>query len=88
MPDITKLTWPLNIALAGLVFAIFALIHNTHYIAYGFATFVYGVTGHLIGQIGDYWVKEKKWNNLFLFSTLGLITVLWIASLWIYYSFL
>jgi len=48
IPDITKLTWPLNVALAATVFSVFALIYNVNFIYYGFLTFLYGVLCHLI----------------------------------------
>jgi hypothetical protein len=46
--DLNKLTWQLNVALMGGVFAIFSLIYNDYYIYYGLVTFVFGVINHIV----------------------------------------
>jgi hypothetical protein len=85
MPDLTKITWQLNIALAGAVFSIFALIHNTYYIYYGFLTFLFGAIGHFIDLVFALWLVNKKWRLPAFFTTQGLLFVSWIVALvWIY----
>lgn len=85
IPDLTKLTWPLNIALVGAVFSIFALIYNVYYLQYGFFTVVYGVIGHQLDNIGTFWLKDKSWKNSFVFISQIILTVIWICLLVIIY---
>jgi hypothetical protein len=85
MPDLTKVTWPLNVALAGVVFSIFSLINDTHYIYYGFITVLFGVTGHFIDQIFAFWLVNKRWRFPVLFILQALLIIGWVVSLiWIY----
>lgn len=86
LPDITKLSWPFNVALAGAIFSVFALIYNTNYIAYGFVTFIYGILGHLADTTVRFWLQEKSWKYAFLYSTQLVLTFLWILILWLFYS--
>jgi len=81
LPDITKLSWPLNVALAAAVFSIFALIYNTHYIYYGFLTFLYGVLCHLVDTTYNFWLKEKGWKSWFVFISQFILTGLWVILL-------
>lgn len=85
IPDITKLTWPLNIALIGATFSVFALIYNPHYIYFGFITFVFGVIGHLIDNMYSFWLKEEGWKPKFVFISQIILTGLWILTLLIIY---
>lgn len=78
IPDFTKLHWQLNIALLGAFFSIFSLIYNTHYIYYGFFTFVYGVIGtSLLPAIEKLHPKNILRNYLIIQS---LLTIFWIVS--------
>ncbi len=86
IPDITKLTWPLNVALVGATFSVFALIYNVHYIYYGFITFIYGVLCHLVDTMYVYWLKEKGWKPWFVFIFQVMLTGIWIALLSIIYK--
>lgn len=85
IPDITKLTWPLNVAFVGAAFSVFALIYNVHYIYYGFITFVYGVICHLVDTMYNSWLKEKGWKPKFVFISQIVLTALWIMILLIIY---
>ena len=80
IPDVTKLTWPFNVALIGAVFSIFSMIYNVQYINYGFITFVYGIVGHLIEMIGSFWV-EKTFYVRFVFISQIILTFIWIIIL-------
>lgn len=86
IPDITKLTWPLNVALIGAVFSVFALIYNIHYIYYGFITFVYGIICHLIDAIGSFWLESSSQKYNFVFISQISLTVFWIVFLLIIYK--
>jgi len=46
--DLNKLTWQLDVAIAGGIFSIFSLIYRPEYIYYGLLTFAFGVVGHVI----------------------------------------
>lgn len=81
IPDITKLSWPLNVALIGAVFSVFALIYNIHYIYYGFMTFILGILCHLIDTAYNFWLKEEGWRSRFVFIFQFLLIVLWIMVL-------
>ena len=85
IPDLTKLTWPFNIALVGAVFSIFALIYNPVFIYYGFLTFLYGILGHLADMIGCFWLKDSTWSTRFVFTSQIILTELWIGTLLIIY---
>lgn len=85
IPDITKLTWPLNIALIGAVFSVFALIYNPYYIYFGFITLVFGVIGHLIDNMYNSWLKEEGWKPKFVFISQIILTGVWILTLLIIY---
>ena len=79
VPDFTKLTWQLNIALISAIFSIFCLIYNDKYIYYGFFTFLYGVIGaSLLPAVEQAFPNEKYKNYLIVQS---LLTVIWISVL-------
>ncbi|OGK64498.1 hypothetical protein A2313_04870 [Candidatus Roizmanbacteria bacterium RIFOXYB2_FULL_41_10] len=78
LPDITKLTWPLNVALIGSIFSIFALIFNPQFIYYGFITFLYGILCHLVDVSYNFWLKKEKWNPSFVFISQFVLSVLWV----------
>ncbi len=86
IPDITKLTWPLNVALAAAVFSIFALIFNPLFIYYGFLTFLYGILCHLVDTTYNFWLKEKSWKPWFVFASQFVLTVGWVILLLIIYK--
>lgn len=81
IPDITKLTWPLNVALAASVFSIFALIFNPYFIYYGFLTFLYGILCHLVDTSYNFWLKEIGIKSPFVFVSQLLLTAGWILLL-------
>lgn len=85
VPDFTKLTWPLNVALVGAVFSVFALIYNVSFIYYGFITFAYGVMCHLADTTYNFWLKDKGWKSKFVFVSQIMLTLLWILILLIIY---
>lgn len=85
IPDLTKLSWPLNVALVGAVFSVFALIYDVHYIYYGFMTFIYGVICHLLDVTYNFWLKEKDWKPGFIFISQIVSTGIWIILLFIIY---
>jgi hypothetical protein len=55
IPDLTKYSAPILVAVGGLVFAIFALIHNERYIGLGLITFAYGLVAH--------WMDNAYWDQ-------------------------
>jgi hypothetical protein len=75
--DITKLSWPMNVALAATVFSVFALIYNIGFIYYGFVTFIYGIAAHLVDMIGSNWFKNSK----VVYISQIIFTLLWIVIL-------
>jgi hypothetical protein len=79
VPDFTKLTWQLNVAIIGAIFSVFCLIYNDKYIFYGFFTFVYGVVGSSLLPAIEHAFPKRVWRNyLVVQSTL---TVIWIGVL-------
>lgn len=81
IPDLTKLTWPLNVALTGAVFSVFALIYNTHFIYYGFLTFLYGIACHIVDNMYSFWLKDKSWGVKFVFLSQIVSTFFWVFLL-------
>jgi len=82
LPDFTKFTWQLNIALLATIFSIFSLIYNDYYIYYGFFTFVYGLIGaSLLPAIETLFPYNILRNYLMVQS---ILTVIWIASCLLY----
>lgn len=81
IPDLTKLTWPLNVALSGAVFSVFSLIYNTYFIYYGFFTFIYGIACHLVDTMYSFWLKDKSWGVKFVFLIQIAFTVIWVLLL-------
>lgn len=85
LPDFTKLTWQLNIALLGAVFSIFALINNTYYLYYGFLTFLFGAIGHFLDLMFAIWFVNKPWRLPAFFLIQSVLFIAWVVSLiWIY----
>lgn len=78
---IPKLSWPLYVALAGAVFSIFALIHNPHFIYYGFLTFLCGILCQFIDATYNFWLKKKCWKPLVVILQ-ALLVLVWIFSLY------
>lgn len=66
IPDLTKLTWQLNIALIGAVFSVASLIYNETYIYYGFVTFLYGVLGHILDILTSQFSGKSKYLWFFV----------------------
>lgn len=85
IPDLTRLSWPFNVALIGAVFAIFSLMYDTYFIYYGFFTVVYGILCHLFDLMYGFWLKEKKWGTGFTFLSQGIATILWVLTLICFY---
>ncbi len=56
--NLNDFTWQLNVGLMGATFAVFSLIYNEYYIYYGFMTFVFGVSGHVVYKFFE-WVFIK-----------------------------
>ena len=77
-PDITKLTWQLNVALAGGIFAVFSLIYNPNYIYYGFITFLYGVIAHFIDILFRHIPDEKNCKYPTFFILQSILMISWI----------
>lgn len=81
--NLNQLTWHLNIALTGLVFAIFCLIYNEYYIYYGLFTFVLGVAGHIFYKL-IYWISEddekNKFFGIYYLFNIASVTI-WLHSL-------
>jgi hypothetical protein len=79
IPDITKLTWPLNVSVMGAIFSVFALIYDKNFIYYGFLTFLYGILCHFTDTIyRSYSNSIKPWH---VFVAQGILTVVWISLL-------
>ena len=86
IPDFTKLTWHLNIAILGSVFSIFALINDTSFIKYGFITFVYGVVGHFLFTMHETIFKNKSYGLNLFFVTQAVLMAVWIGILVFIYN--
>jgi len=85
IPDFTKISWPMNVALMGAVFSVFALIYRPEYIYYGFITFVYGIISHINSLICDTVSKDKGWKFLLFYLVQFILTTVWLGVLiWIY----
>lgn len=85
LPDFTKLTWQLNIALIGAIFSIFALINNTYYLYYGFLTFLFGAIGHFLDLMFAIWFVKKSWRLPAFFIIQTVLFVTWIVILILIY---
>lgn len=89
--NLNQLTWQINLAIAGGVFAIFSLIYNEYYIYYGLLTFAFGILGHIGTIFFDwffhidenhkyvdqryYWVAHATTLILFIFWILFLLNI-------------
>jgi len=83
IPDLTKLTWQLNIALIGAVFSGIALIYDEKYIYYGFITFLFGVVSHFFGTWFEFIYNgddKRQKRTRFYYVQLTLILI-WIGTL-------
>lgn len=58
--NLNNLTWQLDVAIFGGVFSVFCLIYNDKYIYYGFATFLFGVSAHIIFLMLSYIMEKNK----------------------------
>lgn len=87
--NLNDLTWQLNVAILGGVFAVFSLIYNEHYIYYGLITFVFGVISHIAYKFFEWIFRESGTNNKYYWLThlcnAGLAAV-WIGVLVCFYS--
>lgn len=84
VPDVTKFTWQLNVALLGAIFSSIALIYNDSYIYYGFVTFLFGVISHFIASWLDFYFSDSnnKSKRAFLFLCFQIpLIVLWLYGL-------
>jgi len=88
IPDITKLTWPLNVAIVGATFSIFALIYNVSFIYYGFLTFIYGILCHLVDTTYGFWLKDQGVEPKYALLSQIILTGLWIVLLLKIYRYL
>ena len=85
IPDFTKLTWQLNVAIIAAVFTVFSLIYNEKYIYYGLFTFAYGVIGASILPALENLLPGNKWRNYLVVQSI--LPVLWIAiCMWFGFS--
>jgi hypothetical protein len=78
IPDITKMTWQLNVALIGAIFSVFSLIYNPHFIYYGFYTFLFGVISHIFNMFYDI-VKKMKIEWWLAIQTIFI--VFWVVAI-------
>lgn len=86
--NLNQLTWALNVAIMGLVFSIFSLIYNNHYIYYGLITVGFGVIVHMFVNFFDWffrinenhkYIDERKYWIAHL--TYFLLFIMWICFL-------
>jgi hypothetical protein len=82
--DISKLTWPLNVAIAGTAFAVFSVINDPYYINYGFITMLFGVLAHYTDLIGQQMQNRSK-QLKFVFGVQGALIVGWVITLLLIY---
>lgn len=83
VPDVTKLTWQLNVALVGAIFSAVSLIYNEQYIYYGFITFLFGVISHFVSTWFDFMYagdEQRKKRARFYYAQSFLVFV-WIVAL-------
>jgi hypothetical protein len=80
LPDFTKMTWQLNVALVGAIFSVFALIYDTDYINYGFLTFLFGVLGHYLDLLCALLFNEKPWRIKLFFILQGGLIIAWVLG--------
>ena len=87
IPDISKLTWPLNVSIMAAVFSIFALIYAQDFIYYGLVTFLFGIGSHFVDAIyQSYGVGKGPLKPWRVFFTQGAFMALWILILLIIYT--
>lgn len=87
IPDFTKLTWNLNVALIGAIFSVFALIYNEQFIYYGFTTTVYGIAGHILSLAYDNkLITNNKKGLALLFSSQCIMLIMWFVVLVMIYN--
>jgi hypothetical protein len=84
IPDLTKLTWQLNVALIGATFSIFSLIFNKYYIYYGFLTFLYGIVGVVLLPSIEELFPKHKWRNFIIIQ--GFLTIMWVGACLLVYK--
>lgn len=87
IPDITKLTWQLNVALISAAFSAISLIYNEKYIYYGFVTFLFGVISHFFSTWFDfvYEDKEQRTKRAKFYIVQSFLVFVWIGTLLIIY---
>jgi len=83
IPDLTKLTWQLNIALIAAAFSAISLIYNERYVYYGFATFLFGVVSHFVSTWFDFaYASNQQRNKRQRFYIVQTVLILvWVLSL-------
>jgi hypothetical protein len=87
IPDITKLTWPLNVSIMGTIFSVFALIYDKDFIYYGFLTFLLGIACHFVDMIYvSYGGSDKPIKAWHVFFAQGVFMFVWVLSLLIIYN--
>lgn len=84
-PDISKLSWQINVALIAAAFSVISLIYNEKYIYYGFVTFLFGVISHFVSTWFDFVhsgdEQKKKRTGFYYLQTL--LFVIWIVILFV-----
>ena len=83
VPDVTKLTWQLNVALVGAIFSAVSLIYNEHYIFYGFITFIFGVVSHFVSTWFDfvYSSDDQKKKRARFYYVQSFLVLAWMTVL-------
>jgi hypothetical protein len=77
--NLNKFSWPMNVAILGLTFAVFSMIYNDHYIYFGFVTFVFGVLTHVLHLFSN-WLFDEKGKYYWAAHLFTLIpTLIWMG---------
>jgi len=91
--NLNQLTWPLNAAIGGAVFAVFSLIYNEYYIYYGLFTVVFGIVGHISVLFFEWYFHidaDHKYVDQKYYWVAHITNVIfamvWIAALVCFYS--
>ena len=92
MINLNQFSWPINVAIGGVVFSIASLIYNESYIYYGLATFVFGVLGQMVVNFFDWFFhidQEHKYvdqqNYWIAHLTLFILFVSWLFAITVFY---
>jgi len=82
-PDLTKLTWQLNVALIAATFSAISLIYNEKYIYYGFVTFLFGVISHFVSTWFEfvYNSDQQRDKRQRFYTAQSILIFVWIVFL-------